>query len=297
MKRILFCGLVLLCLLCALGACRAEDPTAVEMVGADAAIDAAVYEDFASLCSASNVIVRAVYEGSDPFTSATSVFRFRVEKDFIGNCPERVVHVYESSFSSFLPGKTYYLFLSGYRNALYAHIVFNRVQPDFLLGQTKAGYTFWNDRTLDVGSVTDFDRYLKEEIVAKHLYADDSRMQTEPLASAYQNADRVLLVEITAARDVNPNVASCSYQVVEVLKDRPQGGGGLQEAASDETAAVAGTQPLNTPAPAGTQIGARFILLFQFDEATGRYESYPRGMAIFPADSADGAALRNMANE
>ena len=120
-----------------------------EYVGPSSAFVRSDIQSFEDLCEWSDTIVKATYKSKEEFTGSVSVFSFEVEESFTENVSESVIHVYESAESSFIKGKSYYLFLSSLRSSLYPHVVYSRLHSQFLLGELetkgKTSYTFYGD--------------------------------------------------------------------------------------------------------------------------------------------------------
>jgi len=266
-----------------------------ETVGPDFGMSSADITTFEDLCKWSNTIVKARYIGKEEFSHNTTIFKFEVETDFIGTAEnEKILNVYESAMSSFIKGKSYYLFLTGSRSAGYPHIVYGRLAKGFLLGeQIKNGnreYTFYNDYKFDVQAVTDFSEYIQKEIIEKGSFiADAPELFSESLESACENADVILLVTVTGTEPVNKYVSTCFYEVDRFLKEKYLMGNGdekfsfedMNEKEKEILLEAAGSYIPNTLASAATKAGDQLILLLKYNSNhdlvmySGQHGQYP----------------------
>ena len=274
-----------------------DDPSlSEEYVGPDFSINAVDIKTFEALCEWSNTIVKANYAGSEKFDSSTSIFMFDVETDFTGTViNEKTIHVYENSETSFVEGKSYYLFLSGYRSAGYPHVIYGRIEKNFLLGEEissdgKVKNTFYEGYDLGVKDVKDFSKYIEDEIIQKkHYVTDPAGLLPESLDSACKNADVIVLATVTEVEEWNKYVSTCYYEVDKVLKGEyaleadqtkplPDD---TDDEYRDEVNKVAGTYTPNTMASSDTKIGDRLVLLFRYSDNkelimySGEHYQYP----------------------
>ncbi|NLD82186.1 MAG: hypothetical protein GX642_13600 [Smithella sp.] len=271
-------------------------PTGVENIAPDTSLSIVEFESFQTICEWSNTIVKAKYVGCEPFDGYKSSYAFEVETDFTGIADENIIHIYENPLTSFVVGKSYYLFLTGFRSSLYPNVIYSRVCPDFLLGEIETedgtAYTFYNDGSFDVGDVTDFTQYIKTEIIEMGHYSTNTRsLIHESVKDAYENAAAIVLVTVQSVETVNPCVAICSYTVDQVLKGEYNETPVSTEELSAEVIEAAGLDGENLPnalAATETEVGDQIILLFRIDPDTGNYDMYSGENFQFPIDSDGG---------
>jgi len=276
------------------GSTPSAEPSTVEKVGPDMSISTVTYDSFATLCEWSNTIAKAKYISRETYNTSTDVFTFEVETDFTNTVDEEIMRVHESAHSSFIEGKSYYIFATGIRNALYPYVRYVRINPSFLLGvdstEREPKYSFYNDYALDVADVSDFDAYIETEIIQPvKYYADSESIRHESVESAYENADSILLVTVTEVIPENKYVSTCTYEVDKVLK----GAFKEPELSDEEREEIYGTADKdlikhNTPGPAGAEVGDQLILLFRYDSDSESSIMYSGENFLFLPDSDGG---------
>ncbi|MBE6884490.1 MAG: hypothetical protein E7487_07780 [Ruminococcaceae bacterium] len=264
-----------------------------EALAPDLSMPSVDIDSFETLCSYSNTIVKASYIDCEPFEDSTSVYRFRLEKDYIGNLDEKTLHVYGTGGSVLIPGKSYWLFLTGTRSPVYPHTVFGRIQNHFLMGEANGQLTFYGGNTLGLQDLEDIDGYI-EQIVAAGGYSTEG-MDSQPPEEAARNADRILLVTVTETTPKNKYLAVCSYEIEKVLKGPETLPSSLssEDSLSKDVRLAAGTdiEEYFIPAPADTKVGDKLLLLFRLNPDNGHYEIYSTENYLISADSKEGKAL------
>ena len=249
-----------------------------------------------AVCRDAAVIVKAVYLGFREFSTVADVHLFSVAEEYTDRVREQVVHVYEGKETSFISGKTYYLFLSGFLSCFYPHPVYQRCAPLFLIGEDEAGYTFYGNRTLGLEGVTDMGRYLREEIVGKGAYDREAPLlKPETAEEACAGADVILEAVVLSVEDtaaMNPYIRYARYSVERILKGEAlYTGQGEPKAASGDVGSAAGLDSARSPltqAPGDTEIGDRLVLLFRSDPENGGLDMYSLQNACLRADSEEG---------
>jgi len=297
------------------GATPSTKPSAEESVGPNMSISSVTFDSFETICEWSNAIVKAKYVGCEAFSSSTNIYEFEIKTDFIGNIDEDIVHVYENAFTSFSEGKNYFLFLCGFRHALYPHIIFTRTCPEFLLGEINAedgtGYTFYNDYSLDVQNVQDFFKYIKTEIIKNGSYMTSPDYMThESYEDAYGNADAVLLVTVTDVEANNKYTSFCHYKIDRVLKGvytddtltKEEYDKILNSENSDKIldAASVGEETEYLPGSVvslSTEVGDQIIFLYRYDPELERFDIYSGENFQFPIDSDGGKYILDTASK
>ncbi len=253
-------------------------------------------DNLEAVCRGAAVIVKAVYLGFREFSAVSDVHLFSVAEEYTDRIREPVIHVYESKGTSFISGKTYYLFLSGFLSGFYPHPVYQRCAPTCLIGEEETGRTFYGNKTLGLEGVTDIDRYLREEIVGRGAYDREAPYLTpESAEDACANADVILEAVVLSVEDTparNPCVRYARYSVERILKGEAlYTGQGVPKAASDDVETAAGGDSGRSPltqAPADTEIGDRLVLLFRSDPDSGMLDMYYLQHACLPAESEEG---------
>jgi len=282
--RPLILALALSVLLC--GCTRSAPKNFAENV----APDASVSDDISSLeelCRHSNTIIKAKYIDSESFSGSTSEFRFKLERDFIGSVDEDTLHVYESSLTTLIPGKSYYLFMTGHVSCVYPHITFGRICPEFLPGELDGELTFYGGNTLGLPEDCDLDGLI-EQLVADGDYSSEG-LERETPEQAFASADRILLVTVTGVTKENRYLATCEYVIDRVLRGPEDPDAELRQDSNvpeDVRAAAGEGTEYKTPAPASTKTGDRLVLLFRQNPKSGAYELYSGDSFLFPADDA-----------
>ena len=296
-KERFLCGLfaILLCCTCAFGLKTYVAEKQKEYVGPSSAFVRSDIQSFEDLCEWSDTIVKATYKSKEEFTGSVSVFSFEVEESFTENVSENVIHVYESSESSFVKGKSYYLFLSSLRSSLYPHVVYSRLHSQFLLGELESkgnmSYTFYGDYNLDVADVTDFSEYIKTKIIETGSYMKNPVDGSgESLEKACKNADGVFKIRIVSLYEINPRVKVCEYIVEEVYRDRYNKKFAVVEDADKAIKEAAGNgEGYSTiTGPADAEVGDDFILLQRYNEESDSYEMYSGEHFLYRPESEEG---------
>ena len=230
----------------------------VEFVGYEEYFPLFEIDSFEEVCEWSDTIVKAKYIKRESFDNEKDIFVFKLEDDYIGNVDEKRIHVYEVKESSFIRGKSYYLFMSSFRSPIYPHVSYARTEANFLVGETKNGdsdqYTFYKDRSWGLDKVGDISKYIETEIVAKGAYMKTER---KSLDEAVMNADAIYKIKVESVKIVNRFVSNCTYTVIEPLRERYSVG-----------------KPRELPtvlAPSDAKVGDKFIILAKYDE---KYQSY-----------------------
>jgi len=259
----------------------------LEYVGSESSSYIKDINTFADLCSSSNTIVKAKYKGKVEYNASTSVFLFEVEVDFTDSVDEDIMHIHESSQSVFIEGKSYYLFATGIRNALYPYVRYIRILPNFLVGIDESGFekcnSFYQQNFLDVENVKDFDQYIDTEVIQPQKYKTDSELFIrESVETAYEKADCVLLVTITAVEPENKYVAHCAYKIDKSIKGEYMNSGLTQKESEDS-----GFVNI-TPGPATAEVGDQLILLFKYDPERKSTIMYSAENFIFTPESDGG---------
>ena len=233
----------------------------VEAVGYDDTFYAVNIDSFEEMCEWSDTIVKAKYIRRESFNEYTDIFVFKPEEDFIGNVDEKRIHVYEVKDSSFIEGKSYYLFMASFRSPLYPHVSYARTRINFLVGEVGKGdsrqYTFYNDYSLGLDKVDDISKYIETEIIAKDAYMKPENNE-ESLDDAINNADAIYKIKMESVKQVNRFVSSCTYSVTETLKER------YSVSKSKELPSVL--------VPASAKKGDEFIILVKYNEDYQNYE-------------------------
>lgn len=279
MKRILSFVLVVLVLAAVIPGCGDKEPQ-VEYVGPDNAIYDVVFGTIETVCEYSNTIVKARYVGMEEVDWNTGIYMFELEEDFTGRADEEILHVYEDGGSSFIEGKSYYLFMTGNRLASYPHIKYVRQAKSLLIGEDMDSgmLTFYNDISLGLEKDIDFSEYLREEIIAKELYEDDRYIASESLESAVENTDVVLVA--TVDRIAQHELVNFAYYSVEkVLKGEFEGVSardsleGIPEDIAEQIREVAGTWTPNVIVSKNIEVGEKLIVMLSYSK-TGSGSGY-----------------------
>ena len=231
-------------------------------------------DSFGDICEWSDTIVKAKYIKRENFDGYTDIFVFKVEEDYIGNVDEKRIHVYEEKANSFIQGKSYYLFMSSFRNNIYPHVVYTRTNANFLVGEIGKGdasqYTFYNGTSLGLDKVGDVSKYIETEIVEKKAY---KRTENESLNDAILNADAIYKIKTESVKPVNRFVASCTYTVKETLIERYP---------------VKNNKELpSILVPSDAKKGDQFIVLLKYNENTQSYGYYSEEHYIYPLRSSE----------
>lgn len=189
----------------------------------------------------------------------------------------------------------------------YPHVVYGRLEKGFLLGEelTFAGetiYTFYEGTDLGVKNIKDFNKYIKEEIIAKDLYiTEPTDLLPESLESAFTNSDVIVLATVTEVEKWNKYISICLYEVDMVLKGEylvknhiPEKlFEGADDAYQSQVQEVAGTFTPNTAASSETEVGDRLLLLFKYSE-NKELIMYSGEHYQYPVDSDAGKELLEM---
>lgn len=279
---------------------EAYTPTYTEIVAADNGYS--LGQPAASLdevCRGAAVIVKAVYLGYREFSAVSREYLFDAVEEYTDLLDQRIIHVYESREASFVSGKTYYLFLTGFISCLYPHTVYSRVVPGVLIGEEETGHTFYGGRTLGLEGVADLGRHIREEIIAKGMYDRDAAyLVPESAADACAHAAVILVAAVSSVQETgsgNPYVRYAGYTVERFLKGEDlYRDDARREAVSGDVSSAAGTDGKNAPlmqAPADAAAGDRFILLFRIDPETDRLDMFSLQYACLRAESAEGREI------
>lgn len=289
-------ALVVIAIMFILAACNKEEKQ-VENVGAELMISMAEFSTIEDISKWSDTIVKAKYLRKEEFDSSTAVFVFETEEDFVGNVEEREIHVYESAQSSFIEGKSYYLFLSSFYSKWYPHVVYRRVSTGFLMGEKNKSstYTFYQNNDMGLKAIDDMNEYIMKEIVDKKSYMQEDERLGESLEEICENADAVTLIEVLEVKPQNQYVALCTYEVKEVLRNRyVEEFDGETEELLDEVKEAAGSRRLpSVPAAITTEVGDQFLLIERYDEETKDYKLYAEGRYLYSFDSTEGQFIAN----
>jgi len=231
-------------------------------------------DSFGDICEWSDTIVKAKYIKRENFDGYTDIFVFKVEEDYIGNVDEKRIHVYEEKANSFIQGKSYYLFMSSFRNNIYPHVVYTRTKANFLVGEIGKGnarqYTFYNGASWGLDKVGDISKYIETEIVEKKAYMETG---SESLNDAIMNADAIYEIKMESVEQINRFVASCTYTVKETLIERYP---------------VKNNKELpSILVPSDAKKGDQFIVLLKYNENTQSYGYYSEEHYIYPLRSSE----------
>ena len=275
--------------------------TSKEYVGISQAVTISNIETFDELCLWSDTIAKARYIGVEPFDGYKNVYLFELEEDFTNNIDETTLHLYESSDTTFIEGKNYYLFMTGFRSSLYPHIIYTRVNPEFLLGEVdtafNSSYTFYADRTLGAENIPNISDYIASEVIAEDKYDTAQAYKIErDFETSLSEADRILLITILGSNPVNPYVAVCPYRIDKILYQAPLREDAMVPSASVERATNAAIRDAggldvekaydgNTLAATNVQINSQWILLQEYNPDTGGYNVDSGQNFLFSIDS------------
>ncbi|MBE6935989.1 MAG: hypothetical protein E7458_05740 [Ruminococcaceae bacterium] len=227
-------------------------------------------ETLADLCGMSDTIVRAEYLDCEASGIYKECHRFRVLTDYTDNAGQ-IIHVMESRGTTFIPGKTYYLFLGGINRQLYPDITYYRVWFNFILGEDESGLTYLGRSSFGVENIPDMDEWIRDVVKAGGYDTAGEMLRQEDAKTAYHNADHVWLVTVEEdKRILNPYTKYVEYRVEQVIKG--------------ESAEI---YPPEFPADA--KPGEQYILLFRQDE--DRVREYSPANYLYPADSRDGRRI------
>ena len=235
----------------------------IEYIAPNEEMSLVMIDDFATLCEWSNTIVKAKYIRRESYTEYGDLFVFKLEKDFIGNVDEKYICLHEDKETSFIRGKSYYLFMVSYGDsALLPYVSYARTEPSFLLGEVGKGnskrYTFYNDYTLGLDQVEDISKYIETEIIAKGAYKK-TEVKSETLNEAIMNADAIYKIKIESVENkINRYVANCTYSVKKELREKKSVGN------SGEIPTIL--------APGDSKKGDQFIILLKYNERYNKYE-------------------------
>lgn len=288
---------------CSVGETGAEELTYIqtdaELVGVRGGT--AGVDSLQAVCQGSRVIVKAAYLGYQAFSNLQNVHLFTVEEEFTDLIRDSVLHVYEGKETSFISGKTYYLFLNGFLSSFYPHTVYSRYAPAYLIGEDKDGYTFYDGKTLGLDTVADLSQYLRSEIIAKGLYNQDTALlEYESPESACAQAAVVLVAtvgSVAASSSGNPYICYAGFTVDRVLKgEAPSAQGAPTEGLTDDVRSAASLdipQQLLMQAPADTKVGEQFILLLKLDPESQLLDMFSHQNSCFPLDSEQARTILN----
>ena len=259
-------------------------------------------DSIVSVCQGSGVIAKAKYLGYNEFSTIKKAHLFSVEEEYTDLIKDDVIYVYENLDTSFISGKTYYLFLNGFLSNFYPHPVYSRCAPSFLVGEDENGYTFYNSLTLGLDTVDDIGQYIKSEIIEKGLYNKDAAyLKPERIEDACEQADVILIADILTVEESsssNPYIRYSRYSVDEVLKGDEVYKSfqvGLTEELSNEIVNAAGLDGAYYPlmqSPFDTKIGEQFILLFKINPESDQLEMYSFQNSCFRVDSDEGNLIK-----
>ena len=246
----------------------------VEFVGADDSFSLVEIDSFDDVCEWSDTIVKAKYIKRESFDGYKDIFVFKLEEDYIGNVDEKLIHVYEVKESSFIQGKSYYLFMSSFRSPLYPHVVYTRTCNGLLVGEIGKGdstqYTFYSS-SWGLDKVGDISKYIETEIVAKGVYMEEER---EALEEAVKNADAIYKIKLESVKPDNRFVATCTYTMKETLRERYP----LEKQTELPTILV----------PSSAKKGDKFIVLEEYNEDYKNYGvDYSSEHYIYPLRSSE----------
>ena len=256
-------------------------------------------DSLAAVCRGSGVILKAVHLGCREFNGNLNVHLFSVAEEYTDRVAEPVVHVYEDKETSFISGKTYYLFLTGFLSGFYPHPVYRRYAPAWLIGEESTGITVYGGRALEPEAARDLGRYLREEIIAKGAYDREAPyLVPESAGDACAGAEVILVARVLSLEDTpngNPYIRYARYAVERLLKgealyrEKTKSKGTFGDLSS-AAGADAARSPL-TQAPADTEIGDLLVLLFRTDPYTGGLDMYSLQHACLPAESEEGREI------
>lgn len=279
--------------------CTQMNKINIEYVGPNMELSLVTLDSFEDICNNSDTIVKAKYVRKESFDGYSNIYIFELEHDYIGNVDEEFLHVYENNESSFIKGKSYYLYLSSFRSSLYPHVSYCRINTDFLMGdnteRNSTRYTFYQDYSLGLEKVSDISDYIETEIIATNSYMTEERVTFE---QAYMDADAIYKIKVEEVSPVNRFVAICSYSITEKLREiySEEDIKNDKEPISEEIAIVAGsnveTLP-NTVGPIDTKIGDQFILFMEYNENIHSYGMYSAEEFLYPIDSSEAQYVIN----
>lgn len=274
--------------------CIQSNKNKIEYVAPSMEFSLVSLDTFEDVCNWSDTIVKAKYVKRESFDGYSDIYIFKLEHDYIGNVDEKLLHVYEDCGTSFIQGKSYYLFLSSFRGSLYPHVVYRRTNTEFLMGDNEeinsAKYTFYQDYSLGLEKVSDISNYIETEIIAKNSYM--VMEESVSFEQAYMDADAIYKIKVEKVSPVNPFVSICSYTVTEKLRElySEEEMNKDKEPISEEVAIVAGIGEEilpNTIGPVEAKIGDQFILFMKYNENTHSYGMYSAEEFLYPIDSSE----------
>ncbi len=290
MKRIISV-ILLLAVIISFPACTADetigDISTEEYLsgGVECFVEYTPIESIKDVSSLSNTIVKASYMGKEPlYKNSTSdissgIFKFKVNKDFTGNCSEDIINIYGTYGWDFITGKVYYLFLNGDRCSPYPHIRYS-LSSSFVPGEPEnggKGCTFINDYSLDAGDIKNMDSHIKKELVGKGLYiADDPMLLSESAEDICTNADAIILSEVHSVSYESEVICSALLIPIQTLKALD-----IDAEISEGHMAV----------PKDTTVGEQFICVYRYNSEYGHYTLYSLADGIIPADSDRGKSI------
>lgn len=273
----------------------------IENVGLNLEASTVSLDSFSDVCEWSDTIVKAEYIKKEDFDGYSNIYIFELEEDYIGNVNEKRLHVYESADSSFIKGKSYYLFMSSFNSPLYPHVVYRRTNTNFLMGDSternSEQYTFYQDYSLGLNEVTDISSYIKTEVVETNSYLQQN---IESLEEACKNIDAIYKIKVGENSPINRFVSSCSYTITEKLRERYSIEEIDIESFSDEIISVGGLDeeiPLTTICPSDAVEGDEFILLLKYNEYYNCYFLYSDEHFLYPLSSSEAQYIINEVKE
>lgn len=254
----------------------------VENVGPNEEFLLEPIDSFEDICKWSDTIVKAKYVRKESFDSYSNIYTFKLENDYIGNVNEKFIHVIEDKETSFIRGKSYYLFLSSFHNSLYPYVTYNRTETSFLMGESTERnsnkYTFYNDNSFGLDKVDDISEYIEMKIIATNSYMQEERVSFE---EAYTNADAIYVIEVEEVSPANRFVTICSYTITEKLRELYQEEGIINDVLP------------NTIGPDDAKVGDQFILFMKYNENIQSYGMYSAEEFLYPIDSSEAQYIIN----
>ena len=257
-----------------------------------------VIDSIEDVCQGSSVIAKATYLGYQEFSKIKNVFLFEVEEEFTNLIREKVIHVHADKETSFISGKTYYLFLNGFISSIYPYTKYSRYAPSYLIGEEEDGYTFYKEKTLGMENVDDISEYIRTKIIDKGLYnKDTAKLEYESVEYACNNAEVILIATALSVEETSiqhPYLRNSRYSVERVLRGEALYCEKMSistEELSDEIIIAAGLDDSYYPlmqTPPDTKVGDKFVLLFKIDPESQLLTMFSHQNNIFRIDSDEG---------